>query len=427
MIAATVVLLLARSNAQEIFDSAIAARIRLTTYSVQVQTDTTVPGKHEQVTFNFSTMKSTSLLRLREPATQAVDRSDRSILLTQDKLTAYDAVANEYLTRSNKENGSVTTRLVSVLGPLPDALTLALDPATMKNFFAQFRLFRDWSISKNGSTTTLLRRSKDSETMFRFEGAQPLLSEVMIRIPKSKLHWMLHYQSAVSLGLHIPKDANQVYTFTVKAAPPKFANAAAKSVVDKMTKAYAGLKFGVVEVASKEGTSHLYMGGRRLKEDRATFVWSYDGTILSVFNKRTKQFYQGKAPRPLIAEYVVEVGCEVDPIIRKIVANRVPFGDLFPTQATVALKGAVDTGNGMASIIQISKVNPSTALFVREDNHLLDSLESVTVDRRGRILSESKVQYRYSSLGEMPRGIAFSVESGRAKALPLPEIKIMNQ
>jgi len=393
-------------------------------YTVHIQTDSEIPGKKEQTQFDFAVNGSNALFRMREPATSILDRSDRSILFQRDKLVAYDAVANESLKRSDRTGASYSARLVGVLGPIPDALTLALDPKVMNLFFDKFRGFNDWSVSRKGATVTLYRRAKGTETMFRFGGDRPLLREVMIKIPARRLHWIYSFKPGASISFSIPTDANPVYAFTVRAAPAKYASKQAKDVVQGMIKSYAAMKNGEIEVTTREGIEKLYLGGKRLREDRPGFQWSYDGSTLSVFNKRTHKFYRGKAIRVVLSEYLVAVGAEADPIIRRLVAHRTPYSDLFPTASTVAWKGTVVTDGVVNDIVQVSGVSPRSSIFIRHDNRLLQSIESETVDKSGRVLTRNTRSFQYKNLGDSPDSSVFRLNPGSAKVLPLPKLKL---
>jgi len=418
-----VLLMFGQQRPQALFDACIQARVKLSSYTVHIQTDSSVPGKKEQAHFDFAVKGSTALFRMQEPATPILDRSDRSFLFRRDKLLGYDAIANESLERPNKANSSYTARLSEVLGKLPDALTLAVDVGVMKRFFDKFRGFRDWTVTRKGSSVTLYRAVKGTETLFRFGASQPFLQEVLIKIPNSKLHWVYSFSSDAAVTLAIPADASHVYTFNERAAPPKFASIEAQTSVQKMLRAYSSLRNGVVEVSSADGSDTLTLGGKKLREDTTAFQWSFDGSVLSIFNKRTNKFYRGKAKRVVLSEYVVAVGAEVNPLIRYILAHRVPFSDLFPTAATVKFVGSGVTNGVSDDILEVAEVNPRSSIFVRHDNYLLQSIESETVDKSGRVLTRSTRSFKYSELGEAPDSSRFALSPGGAVILPLPKLK----
>ncbi len=424
MIVPAMVLLLAPGGPQALFEASVRAHRQTSTFSVHIESDSSIPGKKERTQFDFSMKGSNSLLRMREAATGGFDKSDRTILVQKDRVTGYDAIANESLRRTGKFNGSVTERLSGILGQLPDCLTLILDPNVMALFFNKFAGFKDWDLTRNGSVITLLRRSKGTETMFRFIGAHPLVSEVSIKLKDSRLHWTYTYKPTGALALKIPVDANNVYSFTLRAAPPKFASKAAEQVIQKMTRAYAGLKNGQIEVSGREGQSTLLLGGKKLREDRPGFVWTYDGSVLSILNRRTHKFYKGKTIRVTLSEYVVAAGAEVDPIIRRIIAHRVPFGDLFPTSAKVKISGTVNLGSGPSDIVQVTGTSPRSSIFVRKDTHLLESIESETIDERGKVQSKGMRQFKYLHLGIPPAAAKFQINPSGYRALPLPKLKL---
>lgn len=426
MIVATLLLTAGIPQSQTVFDACLRSQSRLSSYSVHVETDSAIPGRKDQSQFDFSVSGSNALFRMREPATSALERSDRSIQFRKNKVLAYDAVANETLSRTAKANAGYLARLTDVLGPLPEALAVAIDPNAMKAFLGRFRGFADWSIKKRSGATTLYRATKGAATMFRFDGDRGLLREVMITIPKSRLHWTFRFSKSANTALEIPSDASTVYTFTLRAAPPKYASADAKQTMDRMLSAYSHLKSGIILVSSRDGNEKLYLSGRKLREERAGFQWTYDGAILSVWNKKTNRFYRGKATRVVLSEYVVAVGAEVDPILRRNLAHRVPFADLLVTGSTVKSVGSSMTNGVGTEILQISGMGPNTSIFVRKDNHLLQSIAAETVDKAGKMLTQSTREYTYRNIGELAPSSVFELKPPDGKVLPLPNVKLTN-
>jgi|GEM_PF-1404706 len=426
MIPVAIVLLFVPTKGKSILDASIASRQKLGDFSVHIETDTVVPGKHEQLFLDYKSVGATSLLRAREPLHDGLASSDRSIRLSPNSVTAYDAVANEWIKRPYEGKEANTERLTAILGQIPDALRMGVDSKFYSSFLAQFKLGPEWNVTQGAGITTLFRKVGKSDTTIRFDGKSMLLKDLTVKIPKSNLKWSFQFSTASKTDLSIPTDAIQVSSFTVQSVPPRFKSALAKQVVDKMVYAYRTLNAGVIEVEDSENpdrNAKLTIGGRWLREDRKSFSWAYNGKTLTVYDRRTNKVYQGEAARPIIAEYVVKVGCEVDPIIRRLLQKRAPFSDLLSPKALVSHKGIIGSGNTSSDIIQVSEVNPQASIFVRQDNHLVDSIELEAVDRNGRVISRSNEMFHYTGIGTMPRAVDFKIDTGSAKVQPLPEIK----
>jgi len=403
-----------------LFDVCVADHSKLKAYSVHIDDLRTVPGKREMFQYDLAIKGTDGLLRVREPATGLLDRSDRSFIVRVNKLVGYDAVAGERLQRSLKGHDSVEGRLATQLGALGDSLSIAIDPRAMRKFFDGFRTFRDWNQTQSGNVITLRRSAKGAATVFKFAGSPPLLREVSIKLKDSVLDWTYSFRKGANIALSIPSDARLVSSFVAREAPPKYDSPKAKEVVEKMIKAYGALQFGTIRVKSDEGDTTLFLAGRRLREDGATFSWAYDGSILTIRNKKTRKFYRGKAIRVILAEYITKVGGEVDPIIRRIVAHRVPYLDLFPTQATVKHPG---TRGDTADILDVTSPSLKVSLFVRKDNHLMDSMESETIDTPGKVQTQTQRHFSYSHLGTPAGAGQFRLQPDSARVLPLPKLE----
>lgn len=404
-----------------LFDACVSNLIRMKAYSVHIDVSGSLQGKTQKVQYDLAVSGPDALIRVREVGSKAVDRTDRTFLFRGNKLTAYDSVASERLQRTVKGSDPITDRLVAQLGPLDPAMNFTLDPNELRKFFGGFRGFQDWRTSHTGDTVTIQRFSRGSATMFRFTGAKPMLSEVSIKNSEKVLHWTFAFHPGADLTLNIPSDTRSVYTFTERKAPARYLTPQAKSIVTRMLKAYGMLQNARVDIKADDGQSTLLLSGKRLREDRVRFSWAFDGSILTILNHRTGQFYRGKAMRQLLSEYITKVGGLVDPLILPILAHKVPYLDLFPTESTVSLPGSVGT---KADIVKVTTSSLTVSLFVRRDNHLLDSMESETVDRPGQVQTRSSKSFTFSHLGETIDIEKFRLDPGTARVLPLPKIKM---
>ncbi len=404
-----------------LFDACVANHSKLRTYSVHIDVEGATAGKRQETQYDLAVNGPDAMLRVREPAAEGLDRSDRTYLVKGSKLIAYDAVANERIQRTVNARSSAAERISSQLGRLDVSVSLALNPGDMQTFFSAFKRFPDWRTSHSGDVLTVQRLPKGSSTMFRFIGAKPLLHEVSYKDKAAWFHWNFDFRPGSKTVLNVPADARSVTAFTQKEAPPKYVTKEAKSISEKMLRAYSALQNGTIDVDSDvDGHSTLLIAGKRLRENRSRFMWAYDGSTLTIKNGKTGKFYRGKAMRVILSEYVTAVGCEVDPIIRRIVAHKGPFADLFPKGATVRLVGSVGT---TADILEITSWSLKVSLFVRRDNHLIDSMESETVEHAGKVQTRSTRRFKYSHLGESAGLTRFRPDPGYGNVYPLPKIK----
>jgi hypothetical protein len=418
------VITLAQSKPTDLFDACEAGLRSIKAYSVHIDAAASKAGQTKRMQFDLSVSPTQAYMRQQEPASGFLDRSDRRYSLRGDKLVGYDAIADERIHRTVKEGKTPAAKLAGALGTEDLSLNVVLDPTAMRGFFQGFRLFNDWRITKNGDTVRIERFPKGGSTMFRFSGSRHLLSEALLKTNGSSIHWNFDFQAGAKIALTIPDDARPVVSFSQREAPPKYKSPEAKEVVEKMLKAYGAFRNGTVDIKSDEGSLHLVISGRRLIEKNSLFEWAYDGTSLSIKNHRTGGYYRGKAKRVIISEYVAVLGGEVDPLIRPMLAQRLPYLDLFPSTGVVRLIGSLGT---QADILEVKSSTLKVSLFVRRDNHLLDSMESETVDRPGRVQTRNQRWFTYSRLGEPTDVANFRLLPGKANIQPLPKHKILGE
>ena len=423
MIALISVLALGRFAPTTLFDQCVNNLRKLGPYSVHITVKASGSGKVQITDFDLAVKGADALLRVREPATSVMDHSDRSYRLVGDKLVAYDAVAKERLQRVVKGQAPIESRLSGVLGQLDGAVLMALSPNLLGSFFARFRGATDWSVKRNGGIVSIGRYTNKSANLFKFSERTGLLREVWANQKGAQLDWAFEFKSGADLTLNVPRSANLVTSFTVREAPPKFVNGEAKKVATEMQEAYRTLKYGTIHVQSGKVQTTLYISDKRLREDRPNFSWAFDGSTLDILNRKTGKFYSGKAIRVLLSEYITKVGGEVDPILLRIMAHKVPYQDLFPRGGVVRLVGSAGPGWKKSDILDITSPTLKVSAFVRQVNHLLDSVSSETVDRPGRIQTRSERYFTYEGLGSPPSRELFRLNNGGVKVLPLPKIE----
>lgn len=426
MLVLTSALLLAQLKPAALFDACVESFNRIHAYSVHIDVLTSKDGVKKQVQFDVSVKPDKAYLRMREPATGFLDHSDRRYQVTGSKFVGFDAVANEWIRRNVTEGKTPAIKLASELGSADIALAIMLDPSKLQSFFGGFRLFPDWRVSQNGDTITLERFPKSGSTLLRFAGKDHILSEATLKTNGAFLRWSFNFVrgGSANAAFSVPSDARHVVSFSQREAPPKYKSPEAKRIVEHMLKAYGALRNGTIDIKSDEGNSHLVLSGRRLRQSDANFAWAYDGVSLSMKNLKSGMFYRGKANRAILSEYVSQVGGIVDPLIRAIIALRLPYLDLFPSTGTVKYIGSLGK---KADIIEVKSPSLQVSLFVRRDNHLLDSMESETVDRPGRVQTRNQRWFSYARMGEPSDASNFRILPGSAKVLPLPKLKILGE
>ena len=413
---------IAPTTTSALFENCINHFRKLSDYTVHIDVKGNAPGKVQNTQFDLAIKGHDTLLRVREPATASLDRSDRSFQLRGSKLLAYDAVAGERLQKSLVGGSSKSALLADLLGPLDDSLKIALEPGALASFFSKFVGFHDWHVLHKNGLISVARYSGGATTIFWFSEATYLLKEVALNIKGSTLDWNYKFKSGASTDLTIPSDARKVSSFYVREAPPKYKSAEAKAVVEKLLHAYSGLQYGKIDIQGDDGAIRLFLDGRRLREERQHFVWAYDGKVLTMRNLSTGAFYSGKAIRVILSEYITKVGGEVDPLIRRLIAHRGPYQDLFPSHSIVKLVGSFGSGAHLCDVIDVTSSALKVSIFVRRTDHLIESMESVTVDQRGKTQSLGNRRFTYTGIGSEPSSVQYHLDSGSSKVQPLPKV-----
>ncbi len=412
------------ADARSYFDKCEAQLRKLASYSVHLESRGVKGTQRDFTQFDFSISGSSVLLRVREPGTQLMAASDRFFQLKAGQLTAYDRNTNEVIRRKLQDKDSYIQRYQALLGKLDPALLSVMDPNLLRSFFAPYRALKDWSATRSNGLVSVGRSAKGTGQIFRFDASSGLLKEVWFSEKGASADWKFTIRSGGQVALAVPTDAKRVSSFYVREAPPVYRSREAKAAVEAMLKRYGNFSAGKIDIDSDGSESTIYLNGRRVREDTRSFSWSYDDGILTVLNHATGRVNQGKATRPILAEYLSKLGADVDPLIMRILARRTPYQELFPAQAVVSMAGSAGSGDRLADIITVKASTVRLSMFINHTSHLLDSLESETSDLNGRTLTRTFRRFAYSQLENGPGHHLFHIETHGANPSPLPSVEV---
>jgi hypothetical protein len=178
---------------------------------------------------------------------------------------------------------------------------------------------------------------------------------------------------------------------------------------------------GTIDVEGDDGHVRISLSGRKLREDQPRLSYAYDGRVLTVVDRRRDAFYRGAANRSTVTDLIAELRGRVDPISRQILQRRVPYEEILSPRLTVALAGQAQSGGTASDILRLTDARSRVSMFVRRDNHLVESVTSDVLDASGHSMASSTRSFRYSRLGK----VSFTLIPKKGqKVLPLPKLKI---
>ncbi|AIE83610.1 hypothetical protein [Fimbriimonas ginsengisoli] len=411
----------------DILKSSLAAHSALGRFRAHVTLTATFEGHVHNTDYVLAVDGKAVLLRVRQPKSLGVDRSDRTFFFGPSRMVAYDAYANERLTRPLSPTAPRVARMLTALGQMDDMMRNLLEPKDLATFYDGLKNVRGWSLRKESRRTVLSRQAKIAggyaRSVLVFDPGIPLLRRMDVSSPGSAVHWTFDYSRGGPVSYSPPRSAKSVDTFTVAPEPPRYANAAAKRTTEAMMRAYRTLSRGIVEVEGDDGRVRVSLSGRKVREDQERLSYAYDGKVLTISDPRTNSFYRGAVGRVAVPEVVAAIRGRVDPLVRQIFQHRVPFSDVVGPLASIAIAGQVQSQGVSCDILRITDPRSRVSIFVRRDNHLAASVSTDVLDRNRRTLVTTTRNFGYSRLGVSPPASLFVLSPARGQRLkPLPKL-----
>lgn len=413
-------------NPLSVFDASSRALGAQHRYRVHIELDATFNGIKQRTTYNVAVDGKTALLRIRQPAQAGMGRSDRTFAIGESRLTAYDALANERLSRPLSKSDSLLARVTAVIGKPDDMLGNVIDPSGMSTFFAALKRAKGWRLRRDPNVYVVSREygsgAAFSRTVLRFDLATSFLRSIYAVTGKNEIRWMFEFSLGGSTSYAPPAGARLVSAFTVAPAPPKYKNATAKRTTERMIAANRDLTRGEIEVSDDDGSGRILLDGRKVREDRGLFSYAYDGKILAIVDRKTHTFYRGAVVRSTVPDYVAAVGGRVDVVSRQIFGHRIPFQEVLEPGLTVSVTGQAARAGPLCDIVEMTKPGTRMSFFIRKDNHLVDSVTTETLDNRGRMLTSSSRRFDYTRLGvALPDTLFHLNPAVGQRVLPMPK------
>jgi len=409
----------------KIFDRAIAAHLAMRHFRAHIQLDASINTKPRHTIYDLNTDGKTAVIRIREPKMAGKDKSDRTFYIGLKKMVAYDAYANQRLERDFVDPGNLLQRVTDVIGAPDDMLKDLIDPAAMKEFFGTMKGISGWTTKPSKGQTMATRQERGAKSVLAFDASGSRLRGVSVKAPNGDVNWKFDYSPGVAVAFAPPRSAELVTSFLVAPEPPHYKNAAAERVVSKMLKAYRALTRGTIDVQSEEGVTRIQMDGRKFRETQVGLTWAYDGKSLAVSIPKRQTLFQGTALRSTVPDLVAELGGRVDPISRQFLQRRVPFQEVLQPQMMVSLAGQMQANGISCEILKLELPNTLISMFVRADNHLVQSVTTQILDAKGRPTASSLRQFNYEGIGKPIPDSVFMLKVGAGQKMgPLPELKL---
>lgn len=213
-----------------------------------------------------------------------------------------------------------------------------------------------------------------------------------------------------------PKDSARI----VKTAPPVYADAATRKLVEGCRKAYAALKSGKFSITIDGRSKQYAFSGGRLYGAQEGVKWSFADKQLTV--AKGQNFYKGKVRPYGINQYLVKAGASPEMLPIQLLDKKNPMAVVIPPGARVKKIGSGTTGHTPFDIVEATSGGIVVSISIRRDNHLLAALGAKNLDSRGRTVSRTWRDFSWSGINAALPANQFQL-SGAKSPQPLKSIK----
>jgi hypothetical protein len=321
-------------------------------------------------------------LRIMNPGNGQLLR-DHSI--EPSRVVEYDPSLGQFTSSERKRGDSLGKTLAELDPNLDDILLAFTDPKGVEVWLDSMEPLRPWSVSVGRSTVKMSYAKGERKIVLETERATARVKRIDITTGPQRLEWTLAYQPRVSnLAFVAPDGVYEVPLFDREMRPPTYKDAVAKRTAEKVFDAYSGLSEIGYKVERDSGTTTVYLRGKFARQDDESATWVYDGTTLTLFQKKSKKWYRGKLGFPDVVDAVGSLGTRVDPTLRLLMTGFNAYRKRLGDGASVSVVGTMKVGGEPVTILESVSENALISLVVR--------------DRDGRVISS---QTRANEQGDL--------------------------
>ncbi len=298
--------------------------------------------------------------------------TDRTIEPT--RIVDYDPALAQYTVTAHSSDEPIGTTLASLETELDDLLLAYTGPKGFGVWLADMVKLPGWILTGDSRKYSLTYKKGDKKILLEANKPGSTLRKVDITTGRQRLVWDITYSSSLSgLAFQPPRGVYKVPVFDREMKPPKYANANAEKVADKIFDAYAELTSLGFDVSRDTGTTKVQMRGKFVRQEDDTATWTYDGERLVFLNKATGKWYAGNLEFSDVIDTVAALGTRVDPTVRLLMSGYNPYFKRLADGSTIKVAGTMPLDGKDVTILECESEATLVTLFVREDGLVASS------------------------------------------------------
>lgn len=346
-----------------------------------------------------------------EPVQNGRDTTHVSFLVNGKSALGYDHVTGEYLQRETANIGPLHQRVTIAFGDLGEPFLAATDGDALRaqlNRLVPMGTYKR-TATANGELWTANNSRSGSKTVVGFDKFGRFLS-LGVSSADGYTRWTLRYRPPSTPALKIPAGAKRVDSFVQRPAPPSYADAKTKGIVQASQRAYDKLRHVAFDVTEGSETTRVWVSGAKVREDQRMVRWAFDGKMATMVDVKGKRVFRGPARPSTVIDAAGQLGEGVDSATRWFLLGENPMRTLFSSKFNLRSSGEINLGGMVCDLISIEGPWKGSMLIRRKDG-LLRELNVIVLDSRKKVVSSSVQTFNYRSIGTPLPASQFEITS----------------
>jgi hypothetical protein len=338
----------------------------------------------------------------------------RQRVIEPSRTVEYDPALMQYIASERPSGESLGATLANLDKDLDDLLLAFTAPEGMDVWLTDLVKLYPWKLSLRDARRSLAFKKDDHRISIEFDSKGSLVRKVDITTGGQRLVWTIDYAPSVGVvAFRPPAGATSVPVFDREMRPPRYADAEARTVAERMFRAYDSLRAIGFDVQRDSGKTRVQVAGKIVRQDDAVATWAYDGKRLTYLDKKSGRWYTGDLRFTEVVNAVGDLGTRVDPTARLLLSGFNPYRKRLGDGSVVKVVGTVRVGKEDVTILECESDNALVTLFVRKDGLVAGSS---TRAKRATGDPDETVDLRYTYF-ELPKdaasGLRLKVPSGQ--------------
>jgi len=194
----------------------------------------------------------------------------------------------------------------------------------------------------------------------------------------------------------------QTPLFVKASSPPKYANRAARLIMEKTFRIYESPRGMRYRVSSTEGVFAVWFQAGKAKQSGSRVEWLLADGTLSILDRQKLRFASGRSGKSKLSTYLSRFNTRIEPTLWQLLYRRNPIRALLDADLKVTKSGKIVFRGVPCWIMIASGLGARISMLISIQDGIVYRVTADVTNSKGKIVSTSDRVFSNVNLGPQP-------------------------